>query len=149
MFDTSARILKILAATAWYIGSLILILKGGSLLIEAESLKPGQAWTWSAAIIGLFFGGLKAKILFSKVCKKNLNRIAGLEQPKIWQFYRLRFFAFLFFMVTIGAILSRSAHDNYPVLIAVAVLDLSIATALMGSSYIFWIYKPQIRTSRN
>ena len=142
MFDTSERTLKILAASVWYIGSLILILKGGSLLIEAEGLKPGQAWTWSAAIIGLFLGGLKAKILFRKVCKKNLNRIAGLEQPKIWQFYRLRFFVFLFFMSTIGAFLSRLAHDNYPFLLSMAALDLSIATALMGSSYIFWIYKP-------
>ena len=142
MFDTSARILKILAASVWYIGAAILILKGGGLLIAAENLMPGQAWTWFAAIMGLFIGGLKARILFRKVCKKNLNRIAGLEQPKIWQFYRPRFFVFLFFMITIGAILSRSAHDNYLVLLAVAVLDLSIATALMGSSYIFWIYKP-------
>ena len=142
MFDTSARILKILAASVWYIGAAILILKGGSLLIAAENLMPGQAWTWLAAIMGLLIGGLKARILFRKVCKKNLYRIADLEQPKIWQFYRPRFFLFLFFMITIGAFLSRLARDNYPFLLSMAALDLSIATALMGSSYIFWRYKP-------
>jgi hypothetical protein len=145
MFDTSARILKILAAVVWYLGGFILILKGGSLLIAAESLKPGLPWTWSGAIIGLISGGLKEKYFFRKICKKNLNRIAGLKQPKIWQFYRPRFFAFLFFMITAGAILSGSALGNYPFLIAVAALDLSIATALAGSSYVFWTYQSKGR----
>ena len=99
MFDTSERILKILAAVVWYMGGVILVLKGGSLLMEAEKLLPGSIWTWTGAITGLFFGGLKARFFFRKVCIKNLDRIVGFKRPKMWQFYRPRFFLFLFFMV--------------------------------------------------
>ncbi|CAB1077464.1 hypothetical protein D1AOALGA4SA_5251 [Olavius algarvensis Delta 1 endosymbiont] len=44
---------------------------------------------------------------------------------------------FLTLMILIGAALSHFAHGNYPFLIAIAALDLTIATALLGSSYVF------------
>jgi hypothetical protein len=40
-----------------------------------------------------------------------------------------------------GATLSRLAHDNYYFLIGVAILDFSIAIALLSSSYVFWKLK--------
>jgi hypothetical protein len=33
------------------------------------------------------------------------------------------------------------AHNNYPFLIAVAILDIGIAIALLGSSYVYWTQK--------
>ena len=135
---TTFRTLKILAALLWYIGGIILVSKGSSLLIEADTLKPGQNWTWLAIVIGLFFGGLKAKYIFSKSCKKNLTRIDLLSEPKVWQFFRPGFFLFLAIMIVTGATLSRVAHNNYIFLISIAILDISIATALVGSSYVFW-----------
>ena len=130
--------LKILAALFWYIGGIILVLKGVSLLIQADNLKPEQNWTWLAVVTGLIIGGLKAKYLFSKSCKKNLTRIDLLSEPKVWQFFRPGFFLFLAIMIVTGVTLSRVAHNNYIFLISVAILDISIATALIGSSYIFW-----------
>ena len=135
---TTFRTLKILAALLWYIGGIILILKGGSLLITADTLKPGQNLTWLSIIIGVLIGGLKAKYIFSKSCKKNLTRIDLLSKPKVWQFFRPEFFLFLTIMIVTGATLSRVAEDNYIFLISVAILDISIATALIGSSYVFW-----------
>ncbi|MCP4671852.1 MAG: hypothetical protein GY857_11165 [Desulfobacula sp.] len=135
---TTFRTLKILAALLWYTGGIILVSKGYSLLIKADTLKPGQNWTWMAIVIGLLIGGVKAKYLFNKSCKKNLTRIDLLSQPKIWQFFRPEFFLFLVIMIVTGATLSRMAHNNYIFLISIAILDISIATALMGSSYIFW-----------
>ena len=135
---TTSRTFKILAALIWYIGGIILVSKGGSLLMEADMLRPEKNWTWPAIIIGLLIGGLKAKFLFSKSCKKNLIRIDLLSKPKIWQFFRPRFFVFLSIMIVTGVTLSRVAHNNYIFLISVAILDLSIATALIGSSYVFW-----------
>jgi len=41
-------------------------------------------------------------------------------------------------MIITGATLSNLAHGNYPLLIAIAALDLAIAVALLGSSYVFW-----------
>jgi len=138
---TSSLTLKILAALLWYTGGVILVSKGSSLLREADMLKPAQTWTWLAIVIGLLLGGLKAKYIFSKSCKKNLARIDLLSEPKLWQFFRPGFFLLLTIMIATGATLSRMAHGNYTFLISVAILDISIATALLGSSYIFWKYK--------
>ena len=41
-------------------------------------------------------------------------------------------------MILVGAAISKIAHGNYLLLLAVAALDLTIATALLGSSYVFW-----------
>ncbi len=138
---TSAQTLKILAALLWYLGGAMLGLKGGSLLLEAEMLKPEQNWTWRAIVIGLFIGGLKGKYLFSKSCKKNLARIDLLDKPKVWQFFTPRFFLSLAIMIAAGATLSRIAHNHYIFLLSVAILDISIATALIVSSYVFWKQK--------
>jgi hypothetical protein len=134
-----------LAALVWYVGGIVLLSKGVSLLAEASLLHPGQNWPWFALVTGLVFGGLKARFLFGKSCGKNLARIAALNQPKIWQFFRPGFFVFLAMMILVGATLSRLAHDNYLFLIGVAILDLSIATALLGSSYIFWQQKAFVK----
>jgi len=137
----SGRSLGVLAAVVWYIGGAVLLLKGGSLLVEANALKPEDAWQWLGAAGGLLLGGLKAKYLFNRICQKNLDRIAALDRPRIWQCFRPGFFVFLAAMIVLGAALSRLAHGNYPFLIGVATLDLSIAAALLGSSRTFWKQK--------
>ena len=134
----SYRTLRILAVLLWLIGGVMLIRKGGELLVEAYALNPISPWLWFALAFGLALGGLKAKYLFSKACKKNLIRINSLDNPKLWQFYRPGFFLFLASMIAVGALLSRLAHGNYPFLLGVAILDISIATALLGSSIVFW-----------
>ena len=145
MLVASTSRLKIIAALVWYVGGIVLLLKGGGLLVEADALKPEQDWLWLAAVAGLFLGGLKAKFLFSKSCQKNLDRIAALDRPRIWQFFRPGFLVFLTVMILTGATLSRLAHNNYPFLIGVAILDLGIAIALLGSSYVFWKQKAFVK----
>ena len=138
MFAASPRTLKILAAVLWYSGAIVLLTKGTSLLLEAEALQPGRHWTWLTVILGLSIGWLKVKFIFRRACQKNLARISLLSEPKIWQFYRSGFLLFLAAMIIIGSTLSRMAHGNYPFLIAMVILDFSLATALFGSSLLFW-----------
>ena len=138
MLTVSARSLNVLAALVWYVGGIVLLLKGGSLLAEAIALRPGLVWPWVAVGGGLLAGGLKARFLFSKSCKKNLARIAALERPRIWQFFRPGFFVALTAMILAGATLSRLAHDRYAFLLGVAALDLALAVALLGSSVVYW-----------
>ena len=138
MCVVSRRMLHILAATVWYAGGIILLLKGGSLLREAAALRPGGIGPWAAVACGFLIGGLKARLLFNRTCRKNLKRIAALESPRVWQFYRPQFFLFLAAMITLGAILSRLAHGDYPFLIGVGMVDLSIAVSLLGSGAVFW-----------
>ena len=134
----SNHTLNILAAIVWYTGGIVLLLKGSNLLIEADILKPEKYWPQLAAINGLFLGSLKARFLFNRSCQKNLNRIAALNRPRIWQFFRIRFFVALIVMIMISIILSGLVHNNYILLISVAILDISISIALLGSSYVFW-----------
>lgn len=137
MLTTTPRILNTLAAAVWIIGGVVLLLKARSLLIEAEHLRPGAIWPWVAVTVGLGVGVLKGRLLFIKACHKNLNRIAALDDPQLWQFYTIRFFIFLTLMISAGTALSRLAHGNYPFLLAVAALDLTIAVALLGSSFVY------------
>lgn len=145
MFTVSARTLNLFAALVWYIGGIRLLQKGISLLLEAVVMEPELAWPWIAGFVGLFLGGLKAKYLFTNSIKKNLIRIDGLSQPKIWQFFSPGFFAALTIMILAGVTLSRMAHNNYPFLIGVAILDLGIAIALLGSSYVYWTQKAFVK----
>ena len=145
MLTVSTCTLNILAAFVWYVGGIVLLLKGSSLLAEAHSLRPEQGWLWLAAVAGPFIGGAKAKFIFSKTCQKNLVRIAALDRPRIWQFLSPWFFVFLAVMILAGATLSRLAHNNYAFLIGVGILDTSIAVALLGSSYVFWKQKAFVK----
>jgi hypothetical protein len=138
MFDTSARTLIILAGVIWYGGAIFLLFKGGQLLAEALALRPGSAGPWGIIVVGVIVGSLKARYLFNNVCEKNLQRIENLVRPQIWQFFRIRFFFFLMLMIILGISLSIMAHEQYPLIIWVAALDLSIGMALMSSSYMFW-----------
>lgn len=145
MLTVSPRMLKILAAAVWHIGGLVLLLKARSLLLEADSLNGTKIWPWLAVAAAVLLGSLKARYLFVKSCRKNMRRIEGLERPYLWQFFRPGFFAALALMIAAGAALSRLAHGSYPFLLGVALLDLSIAVALLGSSYVFW---PNISPAR-
>lgn len=138
MFNVSHLTLKILAALVWYSGFVVLYIKSINLLFRAEMINPGQHWIWLAVISGLVIGVIKAKYLYKRLCIKNLIRINSLHQAKLWQFYRLRFFVFLFSMILLGSYFSRQIHDNYSMLISMAILEISIATALLGSSNCFW-----------
>ncbi len=137
-FVVSGRSLKLAAALVWYVGGIVLLLKGGNLLAEAEGLKPGAVWPWLGMVAGLFLGALKAKYLFRESCQKNLDRIAALERPRLWQFFSPRFFVGLTMMISVGVMLSRLAHNWYPLLIGVVLLDFGVGVALLGSSYVFW-----------
>jgi hypothetical protein len=135
------RLLNILAAFVWYLGGVILLIKGGKLLVGSVSLFPGPVWPWIVALAGIMLGAIKGKFLFSSGCKKNLARISNLKNPRLWQFFSPGFFVFLLLMMVSGVVLSRLAHTSFPVLVGIAVLDLSIGAALLASSRVFWQQK--------
>ncbi len=108
---------------------------------EAYVLRPEEKWPLYSTLFAIFIGVIKAIYLFNKSCRKNLERIDKLSCPKIWQFFQPRFFLFLTLMVVTGATLSRLAHGNYPWLIGVGIVDLSVGVALLVSSQVFWRMK--------
>ena len=132
---TSHRTLRILAAITWLSGGFVLAAKGSSLAVQLKSIDA--SWFCFASLLGVVAGTLKVKFLFNHFCQRNLDRIAALEAPQIWQFFRPRFFLFLALMIAAGATMSRLAMDSFPMLVFVAALDISLAIALLGSSLVF------------
>lgn len=137
--------LKLLAASVWYIGSVVLLIKGRSLLMEAHAIQTSLIWPGLVVVASLFLGFMKAKFIFSKSCRKNIVRIETLTQPKLWQFFRPVFFLALALMILTGATLSRLASGHYMGLHGVALLDLTIGIALLTSSIEFWQPKTGIQ----
>jgi len=138
MLNTSSHTLKFLAALVWYIGVVVLILKSSGLFVAANKGGAAAPWVLLAVLCGIGIGLVKSKYLFVKLCARNLQRIETLDNPKIWQFYQVRFFIFLGLMVTLGITLSRMAQGDYTLLIPLAILELSVGVALLASSRCFW-----------
>jgi len=134
----SKSTLKIVSGFVWFVGAVVLLLKGASLFAQAIALRPDSTWSWLAVATAILLGGAKARFLFGGFCYKNLDRIAALDDPQLWQAYRPGFYVFLTTMVILGGTLSRLAVANYPGLLALVVLDISIAIALLGSMRVFW-----------
>jgi hypothetical protein len=133
----SKSTLKIVSGLLWFSGAIILLLKGASLFAQAIALRPGELWPWLGVAVAILIGGAKARYLFGRFCRKNLDRIDALDDPQLWQAFRPGFYAFLIAMVLLGAALSRLALGNYPALMALVILDISIAVALLGSLRVF------------
>ena len=144
MFNSSTHTLKRLASLVWYSGAVVLSFKSSILLSEAHSINAELLWIGLAILAGLLIGYIKAKYLFKKLCLKNLKRIDTLKQPKLWQFYRMRFFFFLLSMIILGSFIAQLAQGNYITLISMAIIEVSLATALLGSSHCFWKHPHKI-----
>ena len=138
MSHASTRSLVILSALFWYGGGFVLLIKGASLAIAACRLDSSSLWPAVILVSGVAIGLVKARYLFVRSCRKNLSRINALAQPQWWQFFRPGFFIFLVVMIAAGATLSRLSQGNYHFLMAVALLDFSVAVGLIGSSYVYW-----------
>ncbi len=141
MKNVSTQTLKILAAILWYIGVGILLSKGWELAQDAQNLEPEKSGFLISCLGGILIGVVKARFIFIKSCKRNMARIDNLVSPKIWQFYRPQFFIALILMIILGAYLSRASQGNHTFLVAVAILDISIGTALLLSSHVFFVWK--------
>lgn len=135
MLSASHRTLRTLAALTWLIGGIALFAKGTQLAAILGRADP--LWAALAAAAGIAVGALKAKYVFVRFCRRNLDRIAGLEAPRVWQFFRPQFFAALALMIAAGVTLSKLALSSFAMLVFVAALDLSLATALFVSLIAF------------
>lgn len=138
MFLTNKKTLKILAALVWLIGGAVLMLKGYSLLKNANLIHFNMENISIVLVISFILGQVKSKYIFEKFCIKNLIRIQQINEPKIYQFFELRFFFLLALMILAGLTLSILAEDNYIFLLSLAGLDIALSTALIKSSLTFF-----------
>lgn len=127
-----------LAGLVWFVGVIVLLFKSSGIFIETVNIGAPFALTVTAVMSGLAIGAIKAKYLFIRLCRQNIKRIYALNSPKIWQFYRPRFFIFLFLMIAFGKYAYHISDTNCYLLLLLATLELSISTALLISIKCFW-----------
>jgi hypothetical protein len=132
------KTLKLLALLVWYIGFVALSLKSYKLFWEAYSIDNNMLYLVVFLLLGVLLSLLKTKYIFIKSCQKNLERIDALKEPKIWNFYRFRFFLFLVGVISLGAGFSHLASENYLFLLLVGVIDMALALELFFSSFEFF-----------
>ena len=131
-------VLKLLAMSVWYIGSIALFVKSYKLFKEAYIINSEILYIVTFLLIALVLSLVKIKYIFIKSCRKNLDRIDSLQNPKIWQFYKAGFFVFLVAVISLGAMLSYLAKGDYYFLLIVASIDLALALALFVSGFLFF-----------
>lgn len=134
----SKFVLILIAALVWNGGWIALFLKGGALVKAAYALDPASVWSYAAPVIGIVIGLIKTKFIFNHACRKNILRIQSLPNPRIWQCFRPGMIIFLAIIIPAGAMMSKMAAGKFGWLCTVAVLDLSIGTALLVSGLLFW-----------
>jgi len=135
---TTKKTLVYLAAAVWYIGGIMLFRSGLELVIQAHELKEGTLWPAIFITSGIVAGIIQVLFIFRHSCRKNMQRINLLDDPRLWQFYRPGFFLALVIMITSGILLNHFAQGHYYYMLAVAAVDFALTTSLLGSSYVFW-----------
>ena len=138
MPKTSHTTLRKYAALVWFIGVAVLGTKSCRLFLEAQENAVQTHWLILAILFGVTLGGIKGKYFFVKICNKNITRINRLKNPKIWQCYRVRFYFLLGLMVTFSSQTYAFAEGNGIALLLLAIIELSVGTALLVSSSCFW-----------
>lgn len=114
------------------------MIKGYSLLKTANLIHFNMENISIVLVVSFIIGQVKSKYIFEKFCINNLNRINQLIEPKIYQFFELRFFFLLALMILAGLTLANLAEENYIYLLSLACLDIALSTALIKSSLTFF-----------
>ncbi len=108
------------------------------MILQTRELKTGGLWPWIFITLGIVLGVFQALKIFNHNCRKNLQRIHQLEDPRLWQFFRPGFFLALAVMITSGVLLDHFSQGHYFFMLIVAGVDFALTISLLGSSYIFW-----------
>lgn len=137
-YRTSKKTLVFLAALVWYIGAAMLFRSGLELLFQARELRPTSSWHWLFIGLGIVLGIIQARTIFSRSCRRNIQRICSLETPRLWDFFHPRFFLALMVMISAGILLDMYSQGIYFFMLFVAGLDIALTISLLGSSLIFW-----------
>ena len=135
---TSKKTLVYLAAAVWYIGGIMLFRSGLELIIQTREMKSDILWPLIIITLGIALGIFQVLFIFRHSCRKNLQRINQLEDPRLWQFYRPGFFLALAIMITTGILMDHFAQGYYFFMLGVAAVDFALTISLLGSSYVFW-----------
>ena len=121
----SKRILLFEAALAWTFAGIMLLVRGSSML-EASS-----GFSWIKVTVCLCCGLLFFVLVFSKISRKHINRIATLlgDRHLFFEFFNFRSYLMMVGMITMGVVLRKT--------LIVPLSSLSLAYITMGIPLLF------------
>lgn len=108
------------------------------MLKEANVMKPNIEIISVVMATAFIVGLLKNKYIMTKFNLNNISRINSIENPKVYDFFELKFFFYLGLMIIAGIVMSGIARGNYNLLLIVGGIDLALSTALLKSSILFF-----------
>jgi len=130
------------AGVAWTIGGIVLLVRSYALLVH---LRVHPAWPIGAAIL---VGLLKGKFVFTKVARKNIERIKATSPHKdkicLFAFQSIQSYVLVMVMIALGIALR---HLGLPPLWLIVVY-VAIATALLVSSSVYFRAARQVTPVR-
>ena len=124
-FTVSKRILLFEAALVWTFA-------GGMLLIRGSSkLESSSGFSWFKIIACLFCGLMFFVLVFSKISRKHVNRIATLlgDRHLFFEFFNFRSYMMMVGMITMGIVLRKT--------LILPLSSLSLAYITMGIPLLF------------
>jgi ferrochelatase len=127
----SRRSLERLAALVWIGVGLMLLVRGGRMLV-AHGEAGGSPWGWLVG--GVLLGAAKGRFVLSRSAARNRARIAALESPRPWQVFAPRFWPLIAVMMGFGFGLRSLAEGGVLGWGLVGGLYAGIGAALLASS---------------
>ena len=121
----SKRILLFEAAIVWTFAGGMLLFRGSSML------ESSSGFSWLKVISCLGGGVIFFILVFSKISRKHVNRIANLEGDRHWfyEFFNPRSYLMMLGMISMGIFLRKTAF--------VPLASLSLAYITMGIPLLF------------
>lgn len=124
-FTVSKRVLLFEAALVWTFAGGMLLFRGSSML-EASS-----GFSWLKIIVCICSGLLFFALVFAKISRKHVNRIANLfgDRHHFYEFFNFKSYMMMAGMISMGILLRKS--------LIVPLASLSLAYITMGIPLLF------------
>ena len=141
--SVSHKVLFIEAILIWFAGFIACADLSSNLFLEVWKNNHDVSMISIGLSVGFIGGILQGYFLFRILAHRNLDRIIKLENPQIWNCYRIQFYIFFcMFDITLLILSKYLVKENIGKIIF-ATIDMIVAISLGLSLYVYYQYWPK------
>ena len=148
----STKTLEKLAGCVWLAVGGMLAWRGIKMIfgLSDDIERAGVSAIVMSLGIGAWIGYLKGRYVLSRTARRNLRRVRGLAEPRIWNVFSARFLVVIALMIGLGAGLRWMARQGWLGGHAgVGGIYFGIGTALLISSLVYFLRPPPALPTRS